>query len=110
MKKEKEIRKIAKAIEEAHCAENKSLSVMFKEDGSFTGEVLPCNAGYSESDRERNGDLLFCELNDENSERAIANFEAACDRLNGKQLPFGRGKKYFTDFRWHDFLVSEEDK
>ena len=104
MNKEKEIRKIAKAIEEAYCSESNSLSVMFKENGEFAGEVSPCNAGYSKSDREQNGDLLFCELNDENREKAIANFEAACDRLNSKQLPFGRGKKYFSDFSWYDFL------
>ena len=104
MNKEKEIRKIAKAIEESYCAENKSLCVMFAEDGSFTGEVLPYNAGYSKSDRERNCDLLFYELDDEKREKAIANFEAACDRLNSKQLPFGRGKKYFQNFSWYDYL------
>ena len=104
MNKEKEISKIAKAIEEAYCAENKSLCVMFRVDGSFSGEVLPYNSGYSKSDRERNRYLIFSELNDENRERAIANFEAACDRLNSKQLPFGRGKKYFQNFSWHDYL------
>lgn len=104
MNKEKEIRKIAKAIEEAYCSENKSLSVMFKENGEFSGEVLPYNAGYSKSDREKNGDLLFDELKESVQEKAIANFKAACERLNSKQLPFGRGKKFFQNFSWHDFL------
>ena len=103
MNKEKEIRKIAKAIEES-LEENKSLEVLFKENGEFSGEVLPYNAGYSANDRKRNGDLLFCELNDENREKAISNFKAACERLNAKRLPFGRGKKYFSEFCWQDFL------
>ena len=104
MNKEKEIRRIAKAIESAHCAENKALLVLFKENGEFTGEILPYSSGYSKSDRERNGDLLFCELNAEKRAKAVANFETACERLNVKQLPFGRGKKYFSEFCWHDFL------
>ena len=102
---DKEIRKIAKAIEEAHYAENKALEVMFKEDGSFSGEVLPYSAGYSKSDREKNGDYLFDELDDCARQIAISNFKAACARLNSKQLPFGRGKKFFQNFSWHDFLM-----
>ena len=104
MNKEKEIRKIAKAIEES-LEENKALEVMFKENGEFTGEVLPYSSGYSKSDRERNCDLLFDELKESVQEKAIANFKAACAKLNSKQLPFGRGKKFFQNFSWHDFLM-----
>jgi hypothetical protein len=103
MKTKKEIRRIQAAIEEAYNLENKSLLIMFRADGSFAGEVLPCNSGYSKSDRARNNDYLYCELSDKAKDIALNNFRSACIKINNKQQPFGRGKMYSHEFNWYDF-------
>lgn len=103
-KTEQEIKRIVKLIEESK-ANGMSLYVLFNANGKFTGDVVQQNFGYSASDRAKNGDFLFCELNEASRKSAIENFKAACDLLNSKQLPFGRGKKYFTEFNWYDFLT-----
>jgi len=99
----KNVADVVRSYREAHeDTQGRSLNVLFRQNGDWSGDVM--TGGYSSSDRQRNGDYLFDELSEDVQEYILEYLEAACERLNSLQQPFGRGPLFYFEISVYDFI------
>lgn len=88
--REHQVRAVMRDYKESRLnGDGRRLVALFKEDGTWSGDVM--NGGYSASDRQRNGDLTYAELSPAVQAEVDKVLEEACSRLTKMRLPFGRG-------------------